>query len=194
MMFQQIKKGETDMKYEKIYRCLLTLFLLFGSLMRTSITYANSQSSQAGISFQENGFIDVSVLLTKKDNETKKELPNAIFELWKIEGKEKKLISSSLVTNEQGQIKMERLFPGKYAFIEVITPKGYQIDQTPLFFEVNLKKTNVNLTMYNKKVKNETDQSFPKTGEKLSNHWLEYLGFLLFLTIFYLIKKRTYKT
>ncbi len=128
------------MKYKKIYRCLLLLFLLFGSLMRASITYADSQSSQAGISFQGDGSIDVSVLLTKKDNEAKKELPNSIFELWKIEGKEKKLISASLITNEQGQIKMERLFPDKYEFIEVMSPKGYQIDQRPLSFEVNLKK------------------------------------------------------
>ena len=128
------------MKYKKIYRRLLLLFLLFGSLMRASITYADSQSSQAGISFQGDGSIDVSVLLTKKDNEAKKELPNSIFELWKIEGKEKKLISASLITNEQGQIKMERLFPDKYEFIEVMSPKGYQIDQRPLSFEVNLKK------------------------------------------------------
>ncbi|QGM92329.1 hypothetical protein GIR35_14290 [Enterococcus faecalis] len=140
MMFQQIKKEKKDMKYKKIYRCLLLLFLLFGSLMRASITYADSQSSQAGISFQGDGSIDVSVLLTKKDNEAKKELPNSIFELWKIEGKEKKLISASLITNEQGQIKMERLFPDKYEFIEVMSPKGYQIDQRPLSFEVNLKK------------------------------------------------------
>lgn len=179
------------MKYKKIYRCLLLLFLLFSSLMRVSITYADSQSSQAGISFQGDGSIDVFVLLTKKDNETKKELPNAIFELWKIEGEEKKLISSSLVTNEQGQIKMERLFPGKYEFIEVMSPKGYQMDQTPLSFEVNFKKTEVNLTMYNKRLKKEKAQRFPKTGEKISNHWLEYLGILLFLTSFvYLIRKK----
>lgn len=179
------------MNYKKIYRWLLVLFLLFGSLMRISITHANSQFSQAGISFQGDGSIEVSVLLTKKDNETKKELPNAIFELWKIEGKEKKLISYSLVTNEQGQFKVDRLFPGKYEFIEVMSPKGYQIDQTPLSFEVNFKKTEVNLTMYNKKLKKENAQSFPKTGEKISDHWLEYLGILLFLTsLVYLIRKK----
>lgn len=182
------------MKYKKIYRCLLVLFLLFGSLMRASMTYANAQSSQAGISFQGDGSIDVSVLLTKKDNETKKELPNTVFELWKMEGQEKKLISSSLVTNEQGQIKIERLFPGKYEFIEVMSPKGYQIDQTPLSFEVNFKKTEVNLTMYNKKLKKEIVQRLPQTGERLDNHWLEYLGILLFLTSFvYLIRKKHMK-
>lgn len=45
--------------------------------------------------------------------------------------------------------------------------------------------------MYNKKLKKEKAQSFPKAGEKLSNHWLEYLGILLFLTnSVYLIRKR----
>lgn len=190
------------MKYKKIYQWLMGLFFLFGLLMGASITNADSQSSQAGITFQGDGSIEVSVLLTKRDIETKKELPNAIFELWKVEGEEKQVVDSSLVTNEKGQIKIERLFPGKYEFKEIMSPNGYQLDQTPLSFEVNFGKTEVDLTMYNKKlipeiptvVKEQTAQSFPKTGEQLSNHWIEYLGILLCLISFaYLTRKKNKK-
>uniref|UniRef100_UPI0022424EBF SpaA isopeptide-forming pilin-related protein n=1 Tax=Enterococcus faecalis TaxID=1351 RepID=UPI0022424EBF len=53
----------------------------------------------------------------------------------------------------KGEIHLTRLFPGKYTFVETKSPKGYQLDQTPIPFEVGFDQTSVKITAYNEKSK-----------------------------------------
>ncbi len=88
-----------------------------------------------------------SVILTKKDSITKKVLKGAIFKLQDQQGLD---IKTNLETNENGQIVVDKLKPGKYQFIETKAPDGYELDETPVEFnivegqtaDVSVEKTN----------------------------------------------------
>ncbi|MEB7922083.1 SpaA isopeptide-forming pilin-related protein, partial [Enterococcus faecalis] len=119
---------------KKIYQ-----WLLMGSLMVLTFclgitTYAESKTSQAGITFTGDGSIEVSVTLQKKDKETKEVLSDATFELRDEKGTVVEVVQS-MTTDGKGEIHLTRLFPGKYTFVETKSPKGYQLDQTPIPFE-----------------------------------------------------------
>ncbi len=60
-------------------------------------------------------------------------LEGAVFTLVNEDGDE---IDTGLTTNEQGILLVEELKPGNYAFIETEAPFGYQLDDTPLNFEI----------------------------------------------------------
>ncbi|MBD9927607.1 LPXTG cell wall anchor domain-containing protein [Enterococcus faecalis] len=137
---------------KKIYQ-----WLLMGSLMVLTFclgitTYAESKTSQAGITFTGDGSIEVSVTLQKKDKETKEVLSGATFELRDEKGAVVE-VAQSMTTDGKGEIHLTRLFPGKYTFVETKSPKGYQLDQTPIPFEVGFDQTSVKVTAYNEKSK-----------------------------------------
>lgn len=115
-------------------------------------TYAESKTSQAGITFTGDGSIEVSVILQKKDKETKEVLSDATFELRDEKGTVVE-VAQSMTTDGKGEIHFTRLFPGKYTFVETKSPKGYQLDQTPIPFEVGFDQTSVKVTAYNEKSK-----------------------------------------
>ncbi|WP_067841425.1 SpaA isopeptide-forming pilin-related protein [Amphibacillus sediminis] len=84
----------------------------------------------------DNDIILGSVSLTKIDqDDSSHRLPEAIFELQTPEGD---VIFSDLTTNEEGQLTVHGLRPGNYQFIEVKAPEHYQLDQTPIPFEIVL--------------------------------------------------------
>ena len=198
---------------KKIYQ-----WLLMGSLMVLTFclgitTYAESTTSQAGITFTGDGSIDVSVTLQKKDKETKEVLSDATFELRDEKGTVVE-VAQSMTTDEKGEIHLTRLFPGKYTFVETKSPKGYQLDQTPIPFEVGFDQTSVKVTAYNEKSKktggitptestnkNESTSNkkpvtqkqevakkakgnLPKTGAKMSSVWM-ILGILILASAIY---------
>ncbi|HGS8723947.1 TPA: collagen binding domain-containing protein, partial [Enterococcus faecalis] len=137
---------------KKVYQ-----WLLMGSLMVLTFclgitTYAESKTSQAGITFTGDGSIEVSVTLQKKDKETKEVLSGAMFELRDEKGTVVE-VAQSMTTDEKGEIHLTRLFPGKYTFVETKSPKGYRLDQTPIPFEVGFDQTSVKVTAYNEKSK-----------------------------------------
>ncbi|MGL5479973.1 MAG: SpaA isopeptide-forming pilin-related protein [Clostridium sp.] len=76
-----------------------------------------------------------SITLTKVDSkDNKKVLEGAIFNLLNEKGE---VVSKGLVTDKNGQIVVNNLVPGKYAFVETKAPNGY---------ELNSKKYEVTLT------------------------------------------------
>lgn len=98
-----------------------------------------------------------SVLLTKVDKDDQKTvLSGAEFKLLDANGKE---IETNLVTNEDGEIMVKDLAPGKYAFVETKAPKGYKLDETPVEFTIEKEQVEmIKVMKVNKKdSSNETD-------------------------------------
>ncbi|MGM8365834.1 SpaA isopeptide-forming pilin-related protein, partial [Virgibacillus sp. W0181] len=92
---------------------------------------AIGQTEAAEVSF-ENPLSTGSVELTKVGEEGNT-LAGAEFTL--ENGAGEKLLTG-LTTNEAGILVVEDLKPGNYAFIETKAPFGYQLDDTPITFEI----------------------------------------------------------
>lgn len=45
-------------------------------------------------------------------------------------------IQQGLVTNALGQIRVDKLIPGRYQFVETKDPASYDLNQTPLDFTI----------------------------------------------------------
>ncbi|MGA3677816.1 SpaA isopeptide-forming pilin-related protein [Lysinibacillus agricola] len=98
-------------------------------------TIENDQKEDVQVTV-ENSYNKTTVVLTKHaKDEQGPVLPDAEFKLINQEGKE---VVIKLVTDKDGQIKVDNLLPGKYAFVETKAPKGYQLDVKPIDFEVTL--------------------------------------------------------
>ncbi|MDN7235764.1 SpaA isopeptide-forming pilin-related protein [Listeria monocytogenes] len=74
-----------------------------------------------------------SVELTKLDSATKVTLAGATFEL---QDKEGNTLQTGLTTDENGVLKVTDLVPGTYQFVETKAPSGYELDTTPVSFEI----------------------------------------------------------
>ncbi|ELU8995953.1 LPXTG cell wall anchor domain-containing protein [Enterococcus faecalis] len=198
---------------KKVYQWLLMGSLIVLTFCLGVTTYAESKTSQAGITFTGDGSIEVSVILQKKDKETKEVLSGATFELRDEKGAVVE-VAQSMTTDGKGEIHLTRLFPGKYTFVETKSPKGYQLDQTPIPFEVGFDQTSVKVTAYNEKSKktgsitptestnkNESTSNkkpvtqkqevakkakgnLPKTGVKMSSVWM-IIGILILVSAIY---------
>lgn len=121
-----------------------------------------------------------SVELTKRAVEGKqKTLAGAEFKLVDETGK---VLKEKLTTDKAGKIKFTDLAPGKYHFIETKAPSGYQLDETPVPFEIETviagQPNVIEVTAWNTAVDpveplkpGKTDQSKPnnKPSNKPSN-------------------------
>ncbi|EHQ8840224.1 LPXTG cell wall anchor domain-containing protein [Enterococcus faecalis] len=198
---------------KKVYQWLLMGSLMILTFCLGITTYAESKTSQAGITFTGDGSIEVSVILQKKDKETKEVLSDATFELRDEKGAVVE-VAQSMTTDEKGEIHLTQLFPGKYTFVETKSPKGYRLDKTPIPFEVGFDQTSVKVTAYNEKSKktggitptestnkNESTSNkksvtqkqevakkakgnLPKTGVKMSSVWM-IIGILILVSAIY---------
>ncbi|HBI7177698.1 TPA: LPXTG cell wall anchor domain-containing protein [Listeria monocytogenes] len=106
--------------------------------------------------------------LTKTDVSSGKELPDTGI---RILDKDKKIIIEGR-TDSQGHFSFENLPRGIYYFQEFEAPSGYQIDETPIKFEIQENGEVVKCTMTNEMIpsKKETSVtvSLPQTGEVVS--------------------------
>ncbi|MBJ7931176.1 collagen binding domain-containing protein, partial [Bacillus cereus group sp. N31] len=80
-----------------------------------------------------------SALLTKVDNHNKT-LAGAEFTVQDRNGKNIPGYEK-LTTNEHGQIEAKDLRPGKYQFVETKAPEHYELDETPILFEIEKGQT-----------------------------------------------------
>ena len=92
--------------------------------------------------------INRSVLLTKYNADKTLALPNAVFELRKMnsslpEGYEvvTTFPSEKLITDENGRIYLEGLQPGEYQFVETQAPSGYYVNNEPVSFTITTYQT-----------------------------------------------------
>lgn len=100
-----------------------------------------------------------SAELTKKDVSTGELLPDTGI---RILDEEKNIISEGR-TNEKGIYTFEQLPKGIYYFQEYDAPEGYQLDDTPMQFEIKENGEVVKCEMTNKKI-NE-NKMIPQTGD-----------------------------
>ncbi|EUJ33197.1 collagen adhesion protein [Listeria floridensis FSL S10-1187] len=75
-----------------------------------------------------------SVTLIKTDQaDSDLLLPGAEFSLLDEDGK---VLYEKLTTDENGEISVDQLKPGKYSFVETKAPEGYLLDETPISFVI----------------------------------------------------------
>ena len=135
----------------------------------TGISYENG-SGEKEVYYGKN---ETKIKIIKKDETGEKNLANAIFQLL---DKDKKVIISELITNQNGEIVLENIIPGTYYIKEVQAPAGYilydnYIQIRPKFNEeltITIKNTKeekpeVEISKNLLKLKNEIKR-LPKTG------------------------------
>ena len=74
-----------------------------------------------------------SVVLTKVDADSKAPLENAVFTLQDEQGNP---LQADLTTGADGKLTINDLKPGKYKLVETQAPDGYELDATPVEFEI----------------------------------------------------------
>ena len=77
--------------------------------------------------------VNGQVILKKVDENTGAVLKNAVFELQNSQGN---VIETNLTTDSSGLVTVGNLVPGKYKIIETQAPDGYELDATPIEFEI----------------------------------------------------------
>ncbi|WP_176717631.1 MSCRAMM family protein, partial [Brochothrix thermosphacta] len=86
-------------------------------------------------------------VLTKTDDKTSEALQGAVFELQDTDGK---VLQSGLITDASGKIAVSDLTPGNYQLVETKAPIGYELETTPIKFEIKKGQTEaVQLAMTN---------------------------------------------
>ncbi|HBI6483558.1 TPA: LPXTG cell wall anchor domain-containing protein [Listeria monocytogenes] len=140
----------------------------------------------------KNHLVKGSAELTKADVSNGKALPNTGI---RILDKDKKVVIEGK-TDNQGQFTFEKLPKGVYYFQEFEAPSGYQLDETPIQFEIKEDGEIVKCTMTNQLIPNEKE-SLPQTGETTSILGIA-LGSLLLMGVasyyFYAKKKQRNQT
>ncbi|SHH90769.1 Cna protein B-type domain-containing protein [Clostridium collagenovorans DSM 3089] len=108
-------------------------------LDNTPINFTITSGQTAALQVEKlNVAIPGSVILTKKDSQSKSPLKGAVFKVQDSTGKD---IQVGLTTDINGQIRVDNLAPGSYKFIETKAPDGYKIDTTPLVFNIIIGQT-----------------------------------------------------
>ncbi|EOL43103.1 LPXTG-domain-containing protein cell wall anchor domain [Enterococcus phoeniculicola] len=194
---------EDDLDSSKISEAAdgLSFTVNYGTLEKSSVIYYDTKATDNGLSSQyensgkltgsniEEVTISVytpktggngngsganqSVLLTKKDAATSQVLDGAMFKLLDANGN---LIKENLITDANGQLKVEGLASGNYFFVETKAPAGYLLDNTPLSFEiVKNQETAVQVEMTNIKAFGQVilTKIDGKTGLELSGALFE---------------------
>ncbi len=90
-----------------------------------------------------------SVELVKKDDVTDATLKNATFKLVKADGE---LVKENLTTNNQGELRIDDLFLGKYQLIETKAPAGYRLEETPIDIDITEDNQVIEKVMTNEKI------------------------------------------
>ncbi|WP_242596601.1 prealbumin-like fold domain-containing protein [Enterococcus plantarum] len=94
-------------------------------------------------------------------------------------------------TDEKGQFKFKGLPAGNYTFKEFDPPEGYELDETPLPFEIAEDNEIVKCEMTNKKIPEKLEPKnpqpkekgrLPQTGEQKRNRVVVVIGLLLIVS------------
>src|SRR5699024_4688479 len=112
-----------------------------------------------------NTLIKGSVELTKVDKDDKNiVLSGAEFKLIDSDGN---TIHEGLTTDKNGKLVVKNLKLGAYQFVETKAPNGYELDQTPIEFTIDLGQTEqAEVTAYNEKTPEPVKPEGPKKTEK----------------------------
>ncbi|MGX7417884.1 SpaA isopeptide-forming pilin-related protein [Carnobacterium gallinarum] len=149
------------------------------------ILLGETQNNDSILLNLNNSLITGNVELTKKDVSTGKLLPNTKV---KILDNEKKTIIEG-ITDENGIFTFENLPKGIYFFQEYEAPQGYELDETPMQFEIKEDGKVVKCEMTNEKIK---EDKLPHTGET-NNFVLYAIGALLCVSAVAMLGIKRYK-
>ena len=112
-------------------------------------TIAKGQTEAINV-VKTNKLFTNSVVLTKTDESSGEKLKGAVFQLVDNEGT---VIHSSIETDGFGQLAVQDLTPGEYAFIETKAPAGYVLNNEPVKFTVKMNQEEaVSVEKTNKKM------------------------------------------
>ncbi|WP_253197683.1 SpaA isopeptide-forming pilin-related protein [Clostridium algidicarnis] len=143
-----------------------------------------TDSQESSILFElKNDLIKGNVELMKIDVVSGEALPNTGIRI--LDEDQNVIIEGK--TNEQGLFKFRQLPKGVYYFQEFEAPEQYQLDETPLKFEIKENGETVKVDMTNRKV--TTDGKLPQTGET-TNLSLYVAGAVLSLAVLGILLKR----
>ncbi|ECL7021573.1 LPXTG cell wall anchor domain-containing protein [Listeria monocytogenes] len=143
-----------------------------------------TDSQESSILFElKNDLIKGNVELMKTDVISGEALPNTGIRI--LDEDQNVIVEGK--TNEQGLFKFRQLPKGVYYFQEFEAPKQYQLDATPLKFEIKENGETVKVDMTNRKV--TTDGKLPQTGETI-NLSLYVVGAVLSLAVLGILVKR----
>ena len=171
-----------------------------GYILNTSkvdFTISAKEKNQPKIVMASDNFINYqgSAELIKVD-ENGKSLSGAVFNITNSETHE--IVIKGVKTDANGVIKANHLKPGKYTFVEIKAPKGYQLSQETRAFEIKASAENkpqvVNTGKFvNKKLPiTPKKPELPKTGEE-RNTFLPIVGIGLLMvgaTLYVFFKRR----
>lgn len=104
----------------------------------TPVEFTIGENNNAITVTKENTLNTGSVELTKLDATTKATLAGATFEL---QDKDGNTLQTGLTTDENGVLTVTDLVPGTYQFVETNAPIGYEIDTSPVIFEIVASET-----------------------------------------------------
>lgn len=145
---------------------------------------ASTEETEATILFElKNHLIKGTAELEKKDVSTGELLPDTGV---RILDKDKNVLIEGR-TDENGVFRFKELPKGIYYFQEFDAPEGYQLDETPIQFEIKEHEEVVKCEMTNQKIEipktpeTPTQNSFPKTGDT-TNIALAVIGLALSAT------------
>ena len=124
------------------------------------------------------------VIITKIDKDTGEKLQNAEFEFFNSAGES----MGKFITNENGQIVLDKWLVGKYTYKEVTSPDRYVLSDKTYSFEIKSDGTVVgDLTVENELM---SMAELPKAG-KSEYIWLLTISALCLSAYFYLKKKNS---
>ena len=124
-------------------------------------------STKTKVTYMKNS---TKINIIKKDAETEEVLKGAKFNLL---DENKNVVYSDLVTDDNGEVSIQGIMPGKYYIQEIKAPDGYTIYNDPIEVNVGLYQTySLTLSNYEEpedEEKQVEDISDEITGEKLQN-------------------------
>ncbi len=107
----------------------------------TPIEFEIERSQTAVVELtKENRLTPGGVVLTKIDDQSGEVLQGAVFELQDANGT---VLQSGLTTGADGKLAIDGLAPGVYQLVETQAPTGYELDATPIEFEIERSQTAV---------------------------------------------------
>lgn len=100
----------------------------------TTATYEDAEGNTQDTYYKN----ETKIKIVKQDKETKERLKNVEFNIF---DSNKEIIYSNLKTNNDGEIEVKNLIPGKYYIQEANAKDGYLLNQELIEFDISLNQT-----------------------------------------------------